>query len=76
MTKPFAINIIIHPRYFDKKACKSRKNNSEMSELRETIAVINDKSKIEIKNLGLLKLFMEPLNYLNYQLLQYLNQLL
>ena len=62
MTNPFAINIIIHPRYFDKKPCKSRKNNSEMSELRETIAVINDKSNIEIKNLGLLKLFIEPLN--------------
>ena len=60
MTKPFAINIIIHPRYFDKKACKSRKNDSEMSEFRETIAVINDKRKIEIKNLGLLKLFIEP----------------
>ena len=33
-----------------------------MSELKETIAVINDKSNIEIKNLGLLKLFIEPLN--------------
>ena len=33
-----------------------------MSELRETTAVINDKSNIEIKNLGLLKLFIEPLN--------------
>ena len=31
-----------------------------MSEFRETIAVINDKRKIEIKNLGLLKLFIEP----------------
>ena len=62
MTKPFAINIIIHPKYFDKKVCKSRKNNSEMSELRETIAVINDKSNIEIKNLGLLKLFIGHLN--------------
>ena len=60
MTNPFAINIIIHPRYFDKKACKLRKNDSEMSEFRETIAVINDKRKIEIKNLGLLKLFIEP----------------
>ena len=62
MTNPFAINIIIHPKYLDKKACKSRKNNSEISELRETIAVINDKSNIEIKNLGLLKLFIQPLN--------------
>ena len=31
-----------------------------MSEFRETIAVSNDKRKIEIKNLGLLKLFIEP----------------
>ncbi len=46
MTNPFAINIIIQPRYFDKNACKSRKNDCEMSELRDTIAVINDKSNI------------------------------
>jgi len=58
MTNPFAINIIIHPKYFDKKACKLRKNDSEISELRETIAVINDKRNIEIRNLGLLKLFI------------------
>ena len=58
MTNPFAIKIIIHPRYLDKKACKSRKNDSEMSELRETIAVINVKRDIEIRNLGLLKLFI------------------
>jgi len=62
MTNPFAINIIIHPKYLDKNACKSRKNDSEMSELRETIAVISDKSNIEIRNLGLLKLFIKPLN--------------
>ena len=60
MTNPFAINIIIHPKYFDKKACKLRKNDSEISELRETIAVINDKRNIEIRNLGLLKLFIYP----------------
>ena len=60
MTNPFAINIIIHPRYFDKKACKLRKNDSEIAELSDTIVVINDKRKIEIKNLGLLKLFIEP----------------
>ena len=58
MTNPFAINIIIHPKYFDKKACKLRKNDSEISELRETTAVINDKRNIEIRNLGLLKLFI------------------
>ena len=62
MTNPFAINIIIHPRYFDKKACKSRKNDSEMSELIDTIAVINDKSNIEVRNLGLLKLFIRVID--------------
>ena len=35
MTNPFAINIIIHPRYFDRKVCKLRKNDSEIAELRE-----------------------------------------
>ena len=62
MTNPFAINIIIQPRYFDKNACKSRKNDCEMPELRDTIAVINDKSNIEVINLGLLKLFIRALD--------------
>jgi hypothetical protein len=33
-----------------------------MSELRDTIAVINDKSNIEVINLGLLKLFIRALD--------------
>ena len=62
ITNPLAIKIIIQPRYFDKKACKSRKNDSDISEFNDTTAVINDKSIIEIRNLGLLKLFIEDLN--------------
>ena len=49
--------MIIHPRYLDKNVCKSRKNDWDISEFRETIAVIINKRSIEIKNLGLLKLF-------------------
>ena len=41
---------------------KSRKNDSDISEFNDTTAVINDKSIIEIRNLGLLKLFIEDLN--------------
>jgi hypothetical protein len=58
ITNPFAKIIIIHPKYFDKKVCKSRKKSSETSEFNETIAVITDINSTEIINLGLLILFM------------------
>ena len=58
MTNPFARTIIIQPRYLERTACKSRKNDSEMSEFKETTAVIIDINKIEKINRGLLKLFI------------------
>ena len=58
MTNPFARTMIIQPRYLERTACKSRKNDSEMSEFKETMAVIIDINNIEKINLGLLKLFI------------------
>ena len=58
MTNPFARTMIIQPKYADRTACKSRKNDSEMSEFKETIAVIIDINNKEKINLGLLKLFI------------------
>ena len=58
MTNPFARTIIIQPRYLERTACKSRKNDSEMSEFKETTVVIIDINKKEKINRGLLKLFI------------------
>ena len=58
MTNPFARTIIIQPKYFERTACKSRKNDSDISEFKETTAVIIDINKTEIINLDLLKLFI------------------
>ena len=58
MTNPFARTMIIQPKYLERTACKSRKNDSEMSEFKETTAVIIDINKIEKINRGLLKLFI------------------
>ena len=58
MTNPFARTMIIQPKYLERTACKSRKNDSEMSEFKETMAVIIDINNIEKINLGLLKLFI------------------
>ena len=58
MTNPFARTMIIQPKYLERTACKSLKNDSEMSEFRETIAVIIDINNKEKINLGLLKLFI------------------
>ena len=61
MTNPLAKIIIIQPKYLDKKVCKSRKNDSEISEFIETSAVIDDIKKTDIRNLGLLMLFMSSI---------------
>ena len=61
ITNPLAKTIIIQPRYLDKKVCKSRKNVSEMSEFKETTAVMADIKKTDIRNLGLLMLFMNSI---------------
>ncbi len=58
MTNPFARTMIIQPKYLERTACKSLKNDSEMSEFKETIAVIIDINNKEKINLGLLKLFI------------------
>ena len=58
MTNPFARTMIIQPKYLERTACKSRKNDSEMPEFKETTAVIIDINKIEKINRGLLKLFI------------------
>ena len=58
MTNPFARTMIIQPKYLERTACKSRKNDSDMSEFKETTAVIIDINKIEKINRGLLKLFI------------------
>jgi len=58
MTNPFARTIIIQPKYLERTACKLLKNDSEMSEFKETMAVIIDINNIEKINLGLLKLFI------------------
>ena len=50
-TKPLASIIIIHPKYIDNDACKSRKNDSEISLFNETIVVIMEISIIDRKNL-------------------------
>ena len=57
-TNPFASKIIIQPKYLERTPCKSRKNDSDMSEFNETTAVINEINNIEKINLGLLKLFI------------------
>tara|TARA_B000000557_G_scaffold260306_1_gene257499 strand:+ start:199 stop:372 length:174 start_codon:yes stop_codon:yes gene_type:complete len=53
--------MIIQPKYLDKKVCKSKKNDSEMAEFSETTAVITDIKKTDIRNLGLLMLFMDSI---------------
>ena len=53
--------MIIQPKYLDKNVCKSRKNDSEISEFSETTAVISDIKKTDIRNLGLLMLFMDSI---------------
>ena len=58
MTNPLARTMIIQPKYLERTACKSLKNDSEMSEFKETMAVIIDINNIEKINLGLLKLFI------------------
>ena len=58
MTNPFARTIIIQPKYLERTACKLRKNDSDISEFKETTAVINDINKIEKINLDLLKFFI------------------
>ena len=51
-TKPLASIIIIQPKYIDNDACKSRKNDSEISLFNETIDVIMEISIIDRKNRG------------------------
>ena len=55
---PFAIIIIIHPRYLDKNVWSSKKNDSEIEEFNETTVVTIDISNIDKINLGKLILFM------------------
>ena len=57
-TKPFAINIIIHPKYLDNDACKSKKNDSDISLFNETIVVIIESNIIDKKNLDWLMFFI------------------
>ncbi len=61
ITNPLAKIMIIQPKYLDKKVCKSKKNDSEMAEFSETTAVITDIKKTDIRNLGLLMLFMDSI---------------
>ena len=60
--KPLANIIIIQPRYLDKDDCRLRKNDSEISEFKETIVVITAIRSMDNKNLGLLKLFIKLRN--------------
>ena len=54
--------MIIQPRYLDKDDWRLRKNDSEMSEFKETIVVITTIRSMDNKNLGLLKLFIKLRN--------------
>ena len=54
--------MIIQPRYLDKDDWRLRKNDSEISEFKETIVVITTIRSMDNKNLGLLKLFIKLRN--------------
>ena len=68
-TNPFARTIIIQPKYLERTACKSRKNDSDMSEFNETTAVINEINNIEME------IFYEEISYkyCNYFWISYIS---